>query len=164
MTPSEIYSALVASTHAAESITWNRFYCFLTGNSILVIAWGVLFASAYHSDTILLALILICLFGIFLGICFSALGYRGRRFLNEYIKLGAKMERDATCYPAPLAQYGFFTKTVVLRDKDLSCKWSGSFYILTIAPLIVATIHVFLLIASLSRWTIVDLGHFDFLS
>lgn len=45
VTAKEIYPVLVQLVIYAESITWNRFYNFLMGNSILILAWATIFVS-----------------------------------------------------------------------------------------------------------------------
>lgn len=60
ITGKEIYSALVHLIIHAESITWNRFYNYLMGNSILVLAWTMVFASKVESVWVSFVMVLIC--------------------------------------------------------------------------------------------------------
>jgi hypothetical protein len=70
----ELYSALVQMVNNAESISWNRFYNFLMGNSILVLAWATIYASQDRSTLTSIVLSAICVFGAGSGIVWAALG------------------------------------------------------------------------------------------
>ena len=145
----DAYATLVQLVMHAESITWNRFYNFLMANSILVLAWAVIFASDAHSLMVTHVLIALCLLGGLSGPVFAALGIRGRKFLDEYIRLGSVIE-DTAIWPNALDKCKPLTKTKDLI-KTLPYGWSGSRYILKVGPWFFTILYIILVVASLKR-------------
>lgn len=145
-----VYSALVQLVIHAESITWNRFYNFLMANSILVLAWAVIYVSRSYSPIVTITLLSICILGGLSGPFWAGLGFRGRKFLDVYVKLASNIEADTSLWPNTILQYKPFSKT---RDliRSLPCGWSGSRYILVAAPLAFMILYIVLTVASLTR-------------
>ena len=59
----DVYATLTQMIVQVENISWNRFYNFLMGSSILVLAWGTLYASDHKGWYVKLVLVLLCLVG-----------------------------------------------------------------------------------------------------
>ncbi len=146
----EVYSSLVQLATEAESITWNRFYNFLMGNSILILAWATMFSITSPSRMATHVLVAICVVGGVSGLIWAALGNRGRKFVYLYIDLGVQMEADATCWQNELDKYKPFTKIKESRE-TLPYSWSGSRYLLTIGPCVFTLLYILLAVASLIR-------------
>ncbi len=144
----EIYSALVQLVIHAESITWNRFYNYLTGNSILVLAWATIFSSDQRRILRSLVMVGICLLGGLSGLAWAGLGKRGRAFLNKFVDLSAGLENDSTCWPQAQMQRKPLSIAREMRE-DLGYKRFGSYYLLTWGPRLFSVLYLLLLIASM---------------
>lgn len=74
-----------------ESITWSRFYNFLTANSLLVVAWAAMHPDQPHlkNSAVLLAISLV---GILNSLFWFGLNYRHRRYYRNYLSLGHQYE------------------------------------------------------------------------
>lgn len=147
MTPGELYASLVQMIIHAENITWNRFYNFLVFNTILVLSWATVWiANSPQSRTVVL--VAICILGGLSGIFWGALGYRGRTFLNEYMKMAAEFEADLAVWPNNIERYRHATRALALRD-SLSYSWAGSRVLLISGPLSFTVLYVVMLVVSL---------------
>lgn len=139
MPPGEAYKALVQFTTSAESTRWNRFYNYLTANSLLIVAWATLYSKADMPRVVAMA---ICLIGMLGGIAWAFLGYRSTRFHNGYMQLGSHMERNwpggSTAMP--------FTMSLEARDAPSIHRYLGSsYYVLTMGPITLLCLYVLLL-------------------
>jgi hypothetical protein len=130
----------------AETISWNRFYNFLMGNSVLVLAWATIYASQDRSVISSIVLSAICLVGGFSGIVWAQLGRRSRKYVEAYFCQAIDVEKNAkwgegvsdTCKP--------FTRTKDIRDE---ASWFGtSTFVLKWIPLLFTALYLLLIIAS----------------
>lgn len=142
-TPKEMYSSIIQMIIQAETITWNRFYNFLMFNTILILAWATIYASDPRPNMAQMVLVTMCILGGISGVAWAALGFRGRKFLEEYINLAVKFESDSKCWSSDLDQYKMLTLTRTLI-KSLPFGWSGSRYLLTIGSLAFTAFYAFL--------------------
>jgi hypothetical protein len=157
VTAKEAYLALVQLIIHAESTTWNRFYNFLMGNSILVVAWAALFASNSKSDATPV-LVTICLLGAFGGIAWAALAVRGRRNLNEFVELGKLIEAESSLWTTALAAVKPLSKAADLRETQ-AFPWAGSFYLLVFGSLAFSVLYSVMLIVSVEWiWAAAPIG------
>jgi hypothetical protein len=149
MSAKEVYAALVELVIHSESISWNRFYNFLMGNSILVLAWATIFANCNCKGSVVnVVLVAICVLGGLSGVAWAALGWRGRTFLHEYLALADRMEGDNTCWPPGLQKYKPFGLTLEVGDTGVQ-PWARSRPILVVGPLLFTFLYVVLLVASI---------------
>lgn len=151
ISPKEVYSSIVQFVCALESSTWNRFYNYLMGNSILILAWATVFASNINPVIVLLVLASICFFGGLSGLFWSATAERGKKFMMVYLELGKKLEENPNLFPKDLSQYKHFTENLRLSE-TLPKGWGGSYRILKYGPLSFTILYVVLLLASILRY------------
>lgn len=156
VTPSDSYSALVQFTTHAENTSWNRFYNFLMGNSILVLAWATIYVSDSEGLASNIVLLAICILGLMSGPAWATLGKRARQSLTRYLELGKTLEENADLFPTDLKDFRIFSRVLQIR-KDLPGGWSGSYYILQAAPWAFAVLYFVLFAASVLR--ICPYGH-----
>ena len=147
MTAKELYPSLVQMIIHAESVTWNRFYNFLMFNTILVLSWSTIWVSNCSPQGKTVVLATICIVGGVSGVFWSALGYRGRKFLSEYMGMAEKLEADPATWEKEIHGCKLATRTTVLRD-SLCYPWSGSKMILIYGPLAFTVIYVVMLVVS----------------
>lgn len=143
----EVYSAFVQLVMHAESTSWNRFYNYLMATTILILSWATLFTNDPDKTSPKIILISICLIGIISGVLWAALGYRGRRFLNEYSNAGANIERNSELWQGELQNLAPLTLSRELRDR-LPFRYAGSLYLLTGVPMVFSLLFVIMLIIS----------------
>jgi hypothetical protein len=150
----ELYAALIQMVNNAEAISWNRFYNFLMGNSILVLAWATIYAAQERSILTSVVLSAICLLGAGSGMAWAALGKRSREYVEAYFKQALELEKDPkTWNEAGIADsWKPFTGTQSIRQK---AGWfSTSAFVLTWTPRVFSLFYLLLLVASWSRLTI----------
>jgi hypothetical protein len=149
MAPKDAYTSLVQLIINAETISWNRFYNFLMFNTILVLAWATIWvskdAAAVSKAVVLVA---ICSLGGISGIFWAALGYRGRTFLDEYVKISSDIEADARIWAADMKKIKPLTKTIELRD-SMCYGWAGSRVVLIGGPLAFTLLYGIMVVISL---------------
>jgi hypothetical protein len=133
MTAKELYPALVQLIIHAESVTWNRFYNFLMFNTILVLAWATVWVSGAPQLKAVILVAISSLGGVS-GVFWAALGYRGRAFLSDYMKMAADLEADSNVWAGEIEKYKPATNSIALRD-SLRFSWAGSRVILIAGPL-----------------------------
>jgi hypothetical protein len=152
VTATEAYPALVQLVIHAESISWNRFYNFLMGNSILVLAWATIFVSraacTVAGRSVLAA---ICMLGAASGVAWAALSFRGRRSLFVFLDLGQTLERGKPPWTSELGELTPLSTAANLRDKQ-AFGWAGSLYLLVIGSLAFSALYSVMLVASVG-WT-----------
>ncbi|HVR75729.1 MAG TPA: hypothetical protein VMT52_15445 [Planctomycetota bacterium] len=144
----DAYSTAVQLTLRAESISWDRFYSYLTGNSLLILAWVTLFPSSStessHRGQALLTLSVICLLGLAGGIIWSALGHRGRRYYRAFrsaaIALEDLSERPDVKWPLTAVHKG---------TAAFPFPWAGSQRVLVLSPLVFSCFYGALLFVPL---------------
>ena len=146
----ELYVSILNLINYAESTTWTRFYNFLMGNSILILAWATIYISSSKPPMARSVIIAICLIGFFSGIFWAALGYRGRKILDKYIEIGKNVESNLDLWPSYLDNFKLATEMKKIRDDRNKAlfKWSGSYFLLPFGPLVFSILYVILLIAS----------------
>jgi hypothetical protein len=141
----ELYPSLVQMITHAENITWNRFNNFLMFNSILVLSWATVWEGQCKSPTFL---VIICVLGIFGGVFWAALGYRGRKYLDAYLDMAEELETTSPLWKNSNEKYKLATKTKELH-KSLHCSsWAGSKVLLTCGPLAFTALYSIMLCES----------------
>jgi hypothetical protein len=85
----DLHAALIQMVIHAESISWNRFYNFLMGNSILVLAWATIYGSQDRSILSSIVLSAICVFGASSGVAWAELGKRSRKHVEIHFNQAA---------------------------------------------------------------------------
>lgn len=140
------YQALVTLINNAETISWNRFNSFLVFNSILILGWVAIYNNIEKQPIVFnLSLLLgsICILGLIISFFWSTLGFRGRSNVNLFLRIGEIAEKK---YESKIK--------VITAAKNLSeeqpFSWSGSFYVLTITPLLIAFLYTLFLWFSIS--------------
>ncbi|MBU0533344.1 MAG: hypothetical protein KJ887_00890 [Candidatus Omnitrophica bacterium] len=141
-----IYQALPALINGAESISWNRFNNFLLFNSILILAWATIYANINEEITTNHSFLLggICILGLAISFIWCALGFRGRSNVDLFLKIGKAIESNYPEGHKPI------TEAAKLRDTQ-PFSWSGSTYILTITPLLIALLYTLFLWFSIPK-------------
>ncbi len=136
-----VYQLLPTLIGNAESISWNRFNNFLLFNSILILAWTTIYAKAEWPHLLLSSLSVV---GLVISFVWCALGLRGRNNVNLFLKIGKNIESTHQGDIKPL------TDAVNLRDTQ-SFSWSGSIYVLTMTPLLIALLYTLFLWLSIPQ-------------
>ena len=140
---SDVYKSLLHLMVHAENTSWNRFNIFLVFNSILLLASATLIAG----DQFLMrgvVLTLFCIIGAAGGILWAALGYRGRKFHDNYLSTLRKFEEQHMVQLFDKALLpGAVTSTV--RDGFSWSNLGSSFALLICFPLVFSGLYVFLL-------------------
>lgn len=134
----KVYQLLPTLINNAESISWNRFNNFLIFNSIHILAWVAIYTKQNPPYILLSAISVFGLIGCFV---WCALGLRGRKNVNLFLKMGKDIESSD---PKP------FTEAIKLRDMQ-PFSWSGSIYVITLTPLLIAMFYALLLWMSISQ-------------
>jgi hypothetical protein len=93
-------------------------------------------------------LVAISSLGAVAGIFWAALGYRGRAFLFEYVKMASDLEADSAAWAGEIEKYKPATKSAELRD-SLCYGWAGSRVILVAGPLAFTLLYLIMLVVSL---------------
>lgn len=144
----KLYDALIQLLGDAESISWNRLYNFLMGNSILVLAWATIYASMDRSIMTVLVLSAICILGGVTGIAWSILGARSRRYHRLHLKQAIELEGSSTFWPATMPATLKPYTTLADSEKPASF-FTRSAGILVWVPLAMTVLYLLLMIASL---------------
>lgn len=147
ITAKEIYTTLVQMVVQAESISWNRFYNFLMGNSILILAWATIFVSQKHSPWGTIVMVSICILGAITSPFYALLGRRGRNFLNHYVEQLIEIEDNQNNWPSEFATLKIFNKNKELRD-TLPGRIAGSYYLLQAVPYGFSFLYFLMFLAS----------------
>jgi hypothetical protein len=142
----ELYSALVQLLTGAEATRWNRFYNYLTANSLLVLAWATLYDVPLNTPKTAV-LVAISVIGSAGGLAWAMLGYRSTRFHDAYMRLGKHMEMQ-TVGGVANRQCAPLSVSLQIRDSAPFGFLGSSYYILTVGPLVLAGLYVLLLAAS----------------
>src|SRR5207244_552336 len=115
------YPALIQLVVHAESISWNRLYNFLMGNSILVLAWATIYASNQDSVPTRLVLSAICVLGGLSGIAWADLGKRTRKHLDQHFDQAREIEKSPTAWePGVADEHKPFRQAAAVR---LTGRW-----------------------------------------
>ena len=149
--PVDVFSGLLQLAMHAENTSWNRFYNFLMGNSILVLAWATIYVSSTHSVMSMIVMIAICLLGGISGPPWSNLGVRGRESLREYCNTGLSLENDSSIWPKALDKYKVFNLITSVRDSLPNPK-SGSYTLLKTAPWGFSVLYAVLVVATVVKY------------
>lgn len=147
--PKELYPSLVQMIIHAETISWNRYYNFLMFNTILILAWATIYIQHPRPYLAQVVLATMCVIGGVSGVTWAALGYRGRKFLYEYINLAVKFEKDLTCWSPELRQFQLLTLTKAWIN-SFPYGWSGSRYLLTVGALAFTFFYMLLFYVSVN--------------
>jgi len=87
-----IYTATTQHWQHSEQNRWTMLNNYFTGNSILLLAWGSIFASTQSGK--LLVLIALSLTGVLISILWLGLEIRAHGFVKMYATLGEQLEDD----------------------------------------------------------------------
>ncbi len=145
----EIYSDLVQLVKHSELLRWNRFHNYLMINSILVVAWAIIYVSEQCSPIKIFVLIGICILGGISGIVWSGLGYRSCKFHNRFLKMAKELENKHITFPKKLNEkYKIMNETDEMRE-SLKYKIFSSWNILRIGPCCFTVFYILLLFVNL---------------
>jgi hypothetical protein len=111
----EYYRSLTLLVIHAETISWTRFYNFLVSSTILVMAWVTVFIKNPPSTSSRIIMLVLSAFGFIMGICFSALGYRSRQYLNLYHDQARAIEEGKETIPTTKISIRPFTEDDTIR-------------------------------------------------
>lgn len=141
-----VYQSLPSLINNAESISWNRFNNFLLFNSILILSWATIYANISEKITTNHSFLLggICILGLTISIIWCALGFRGRSNVVLFLKIGKNIESNYAENHKPI------TEAAKLRDTQ-PFSWSGSIYVLTMTPLLIAFLYTLFLWLSIPK-------------
>jgi hypothetical protein len=132
----------VSFAQHAEAISWNRFYNFLMFSTILILAWSTIYSQSNRPKCAPVVMALISVVGMLSGVAWSGLGYRGRMYVNFFLEQGAGIDANA-------AEDCRVCKWAIETREKFKFSFLGSFYILTIAPLVFSGLYVVLFAVSL---------------
>jgi len=135
------YSAWVTFAQHAEATSWNRFYDFLMFNTILILAWSTIYSQTNCPGCSAIVMALMAFVGLISGPVWSALGYRGRKYVDLFLEGGAAIDQDAG-HGCQVCKRSLETRN------EFGWRLFSSRYILTIAPLVLSALYFVLLIAS----------------
>lgn len=135
MKASTVYEVIAHTAVASEALMWARFYNYLMANSILLLAWATLYAPDIKARPrgVAVALGLLSLAGVFLGLVSAAMGHRGRKGTDVWLREGQRLECRAD-WPKELDSSRVFHRALALRH-EIPFALSGSTYVLPGIPL-----------------------------
>ncbi len=138
----DAYSAYLSFAQRAEENVWVRFNNFLLFGSILVVAWSAIYSQpAPRHDHSQLVMVSMSILGIFSGLAWWRLEYRGRKYVNRFFEEGKKLEADAE--PDCKA----FQQVLETRSEFLLHSL-GSYYVLVFTTVLFTALYGVLLFAS----------------
>jgi hypothetical protein len=144
----EVYVALIQLQIHAETITWNRFNNFLVFNSILIMAWATVYAPDKHAYSCRAVLVVLCAFGMLSSVVWCIIGYRGRKYLNLFMRLGKKFEKGSARWNSHLKKFKLTRAALKLGNSLHTCGVNSN-RLLTIGPLVLLALHGALLLITL---------------
>lgn len=152
ITRKDVHTFYLQALANSETVSWARFNSFVVLNAVLLGSWTAIWVSNSRaaSGPILPMLSLV---GVVAGIFWGALGYRGRKFQDAYVRWAGSLEdrfRSDIFRPA--------TSSLRLRDK-LEFGWAGSYWILMAVPGCLAVLHLAMVLVW-SSWAV--FGYFEF--
>ena len=133
----------------SEKISWGRFQNLLLINSILVVAWAILFHDFHDKDAHIwarLVLTAITIPGILTGVAWADLGKRSRQYLDLYkAKLQAIEEHHD--------KEDWWEDGIPITDRPFqitvaTCRFSSSTFLLFWTPLLFSLLNFALLLAT----------------
>ena len=154
VTYKDVYASLIQLIIHAETISWTRFYNFLVFNTILIVAWTTIYVKDPPPSLAGIVMVIMCAVGILSGMFWACLGVRGRKFLEEYIRLIKDFE-DERAWPSLLNKYKLGTLTDKW-GKNFPYGWARSNYLLIGGPLVFTAFYAFLFYVSLYRRVYMD--------
>ncbi len=141
------YNTITQLVIHAETITWNRFSNFLTGNSILVLAWATIYSNKIEELNARLILFAITVVGVLSCPVWAAIGSRGRKYVIAYTDLARKIEESAI-WPRKYLDHKIFTRDVQLRE-SLPWREFGSYFLLIFTPWCFEVLYILLFYVSI---------------
>jgi len=120
----EIYAAMIQLIIHAENISWNRFNNFFVVTTILMAAWGALFASSLGQEfSTKIVQSVLGTVGVITSLIWYSVGSNSRLYLNKYLAQGERMEKRAAMKgDVPLIL------TCEIRDEIKNQRgWAGQF-------------------------------------
>lgn len=88
----ELRNSIVDLIRHVENRAWAALYNFLTGNSILVLAWATLYTLNPEREGIVFILVPLAFMGILGGIAWALLGARNWEYVRELVKKRRALE------------------------------------------------------------------------
>jgi hypothetical protein len=143
----DLWVGLIQLAIHAESISWTRFYNFLMGNSILILAWATLYVSQQHRVITSVVMFAICLLGGATGLAWSALGTRTRKYINLHFDQALLIEKDSATWADGIPNE---SKPFIEADKIRSgnFRFSSNPFLLKWVPLAFTTLYIIMAVAS----------------
>ena len=139
----ETYQALVVAVQHAEDVSWNRFNNYLFVNSIIILAWATVWSNIDLSPDRAGLLVLMAALGLFSGVVWSGLGYRGRTFLLKYNEAGLVLDAKLRRLSGSGGDSGYFTICDEQR-RGLPFSTCSSFPTVVHGPLLINWFYVYL--------------------
>jgi len=144
----DVYESYREFVVQSENISWSRFGNFLVINSILVLAWVMIFVEKNCSlkeiiTSAKIVMTTISIFGALSGIAWSDLGQRSRSYLDRYRDKAKAIEEHYD-------KEDWWEVGIPITDRPfqihLTPKWySSSATLLTWMPLIFSVMHLILI-------------------
>lgn len=147
VTDRDRYTATIQMIVGGDNVSWNRFSSFVTFAAALVAGWLVLHTQTQRPQYATAIETVLSGLGLLAGLAWAAQGYRGRRFVHTYVDLAKQLEQRGAPSPDGKAALNPATATVELRDSMKFSK-AGSFYILTVVPLLASVLFAGMLVVS----------------
>jgi hypothetical protein len=140
------YEATVDHWTHAEDTRWSLLNNYLTGNSILILAWAALFTSQAPYRRFLCAVLAVG--GLFISILWAGLSHRGNGFIHMYANLGISIENElgeGLKRPEQTTSWFPFTNAGNHRSRiRRPARWFSSRFTVVSVPLVFALIYVLL--------------------
>jgi hypothetical protein len=146
----EAYAAVILSIQNAENVSWNRFYNFLMGSSILVLAWATLYSSSQSSFATTSVLATMCTIGIALGPMWANMGARARSHVEANFDAGRSVDEDPTLWD-PNVPARFRPFLIVDELRKSAPLYSQNRFILTGVPWAFSALNAVMLVATFAR-------------
>jgi hypothetical protein len=146
----DVYATLTQMIVQVENISWNRFYNFLMGSSILVLAWGTLYASDHKGWYVKLVLVLLCLVGCASGPPWAKMGVRARNHLEVLFEMACALESHHAVWEPDVRMSDRPFSAIAPARKE--AEWySKNVFILRAVPWAFSILNLSMLLASIVR-------------
>lgn len=142
----QIYDSYRELVLHSENISWGRFQNLLLINSILVVAWAMLFHDKDAHRWVQFVMTAITTPGILTGIAWAGLGKRSRQYLDAY-------KAKLTAIEVHYDKTQWWESDIEITDRPFQidiapCRFTSSRFLLFWTPLLFAAVNAVLLLAT----------------
>jgi hypothetical protein len=150
ITNNDLYAVLTQMIVQLENISWSRFYNFLMGSSILVLAWTTLYVSSATGPYAKSVLVLLCLIGVVSGPIWAKVGKRARQQLEIFFQMACRLEANATAWESDV-QVSNRPFSAIASVRDDAVWYSRNAFVLQAVPWAFSVLNAAMMVATLCR-------------